>query len=399
MVRGWVVNNASETKEQVLDFTVRLATVGLLCALVISWRLFVPGFRVYEVAPVFTALAQIPPFIDWGIFFLCIALLLWFLASPGARIPVVGILVISLFWMLQDINRLHPWNYMYCYTFLIAVLCRNDKSAGLDALRLMICGVYFWAGFHKINVTFFTDIFPWFVAPVHEFFHEVLPSFPDMIFTVAAILTPFFEASIGVLLLFPRWRRLATVMAFTMLMVVLACLGPFGHNWAPIVWPWNVYLFLTECWLFYSAPASADIRPLLRRPGRWSMLSIALFMIAPAFAIIVPWYSSHMGFKLYSGNITLAQVIFSPHEKFSKLPEYIRPLITEDNRLLFGQWAEAEIQVSPYPVPYVFQTSARGLCPYLDDPENAMLVLSYPPPFYSLDGKDVSMPLCPPSPH
>lgn len=381
------------TADETLAYAIRLSALGLLCTIIISWPLYLPGFRIFTPAPLIGPLMAIPVFIDQCIYALCTALLLWLLVKPQTTIPAAGVVICLLFWALQDANRLQPYNYMYGYTFFISILCRNHKPSATDALRLMVSGVYFWAGFHKINMTFFLSIFPWFIEPIHHFSQTKNPSLLELPFVMALIATPFFEASIGILLLFPRRWRLATAMALTMLAVVLICLGPLGHNWAMVVWPWNIYLFLMEWRLFFVSSDSQG--SLISRINYRNILSVILFMIAPVLAIWIPWYSSQIGFKLYSGNIMSAEIVFAPDETFGKVPGYIQSLI-RDHRLSMNDWTVTELRNAVYPVPYVFETSARGLCPYLDDPKNAILNLYYPPLFYQVHRLQKSEPLCPP---
>ena len=47
----------------------------------------------------------------------------------------------------------------YIYIELVAALCFLFDR--LDCLRLALILVYFWAGFHKLNVHYLTQVFPW----------------------------------------------------------------------------------------------------------------------------------------------------------------------------------------------------------------------------------------------
>ena len=112
----------------------------------------------------------------------------------------------------------------------------------------MVGSVYFWTGFHKLNLTFCWKIFPWFIATYYEIPRE--HSLFGALMTVLILSVSVFEATIGVLLLFfSNLRQLATGMALVMLVVVLACLGT--RAWNLIVWPWNICLFVVEVILFY----------------------------------------------------------------------------------------------------------------------------------------------------
>ncbi len=206
-------------------------------------------------------------------------------------------------------------------------------------------------------------------------------------------IAPFFEAMIGVLLIFPKWRRVATFMAIIMLITVLFCLGPFGHNWGQIVWPWNVYLFLLEYLLFFGF-AGDNEKPLIFAPlSKPSILSIAVYVVAPVLAIFTHWYA-YTGYKLYSANIVTAKIMLASGETLKNTPDYIKKIVKPDNTIDEIELIIAEGIGAPYPVPYVLKSSAKGLCKFLDNPKGAILRINYPPPFYQKKGAYVDSGLC-----
>lgn len=187
-----------------------------------------------------------------------------------------------LFCIMMDMLLAQPYIYMYCFTlFVVATGSRHQKSA-LNALRIMVSGVYFWAGFHKLNATFYASVFPWFFSPVYTFSHADSFGGLDIVMGIIMLGVPLFESMIGVLLLFPKYRKIATAMAFTMLVTVLICLGPFGHNWGIGVWPWNIFLFLLEVRLFLKLKDTA----LAVLDRHWLTITA---MILPVSALYSAW--------------------------------------------------------------------------------------------------------------
>ncbi len=152
-----------------LAHIVRLTCGALLVTLGILWRCHLPGYRLYAPAPLFDVLNGVPAWADWGLFITLISGLLWLLASPLNRPVAAVVLACGLFFIVQDVNRLQPYFYMYYFTLFIAAVAPREGNAGINSLRIMVCGVYFWAGFHKINKTFFLLTLPWFIAPLHTF--------------------------------------------------------------------------------------------------------------------------------------------------------------------------------------------------------------------------------------
>lgn len=382
-----------DNSQRIFNLVIRLTSISLLFVFAYGWRRYAPSFQIMPQVPLLAPLAYLPDLLNWGILFLCSACLILLLFIPQNRTASRVIILCMIFFVLQDFNRLQPFVFMYIFPIVIVALFKNTGERGLNALRFMVCGVYFWAGFHKFNLSFYMSTFPWFISPIYKFSALPSPTILDNLFIAATFITPFFESLIGVLLMFPKWRRLATLMASIMLVTVLYCLGPFGHNWGQIVWPWNVYLFSLEYLLFFRVAGNKG-KSLLSVPiSRMSILSIVIYVIAPVLAIFTHWYA-YTGYKLYSANIVTSIIILQPNETMKAAPDYIKkiatPLNTVDVIALFG----AERNGAPYPVPYVLKITASGLCKYLDDPKSAMLRINYPPPFNKLKWTHEEVRLC-----
>jgi hypothetical protein len=366
---------------------VRVTSLALLCTLALSWRAYIPTERIFALSPVIEIFRSTPVWLDWIILILNIGCLVWLVIKPLQRAPAGGALVCTVFGVLQDLLRFQPYTYMYCFTILWAVFF---TSRSIDALKIMVASVYVWGGVHKINATFFLSLFPEFIEPLYLFPKE--PSLLAALIVLAMFFVPVFEATIGLLLVFsPRERRLATGMAFVMLVVVLTSLGLDDDAWNLIVWPWNIYLFLLVFMLLYM-PARADEKVHLRFDMP-TLATIVLFSITPALALF-GWGHSYPAFKLYSGNTKRAEVILSQDENMARLPNSLRQLIGRAHRLPLVDWTADEFELVVYPESYVFRRGAKGLCPYLSDGQHAKLRVYDPPSFYSIDTTYQDFPLC-----
>jgi len=377
-VRGQVQDRAS---------IVRVTSMAFLFSLILSWRAYIPSLRIFELSPVIEILGPIPVWVDWTVLILNIGCLGWLLMKPLQRAPAFAALACTVFWVLQDLLRFQPYTYMYVFTILLVVFFKSD---GIQALKIMVASVYFWAGVHKINATFFLNLLPGLLEPFYKFPKE--PSLFAAFMALAIFTVPLFEAAIGLLLVFfPRQKRLTILMAFIMLVVVLICLGLDGYTWNMIVWPWNIYLFLLLFLLLYG-PASAGEKLRLRLDTP-TVATIALFSIAPALALF-GWGHSYPSFKLYSGNTKRAEVIFSQNENMIGLPNNLGQLVGRAQRLPLVDWTAHEFGLVVYPETYVFRRGARGLCPYLIDGQRAKLRIYDQPVFYSIDRTYEDLPLC-----
>lgn len=390
-----------------LDLVIRIAVTAFLLDDIIEYRALIRGLEVFLPTPVIPALSSLPVWSEWLLTALHIGGLVFLVRWPRLRAAAILVLFLTVFRILGDLMRLQPFVVMYSFTVLMAALPRVSAQARLQALRLMIIGVYFWAGFHKLNTRFYSRAFPWFIRPLWNY--PLDQPIINAIFSLMSYAVPVFEALIGIFLIFKNTRALATLMGFIMLITVIACIGPFSHNWGMPVWPWNLYIFLSEAALFL-APYASVISGI--RKNGLAVLAVAFFVIAPVFGIWNFWPAA-LSYKLYSGNVEIGLVTFDIHERHNHLPnEIISALnlaekeqeiimaktgmcpIQSKNVLGIPEWADG-MNISVYPDAYVVRTSARGLCPYLEHPEKAILRIMHPTQFATMDQHPTDEPLCP----
>ncbi len=366
---------------------VRITCVAFLITLALSWRAYIPSLRIFALSPVIEILGSTPVWLDWIILILNVGCLGWLVMKPLQRAPAFGVLTCTVFWVLQDLLRFQPYTYMYVFTIVSAVFF---GSRSIDALKIMVASVYCWGGLHKINATFFLKTFPGFIEPLYTFPEE--PSFLAALLALVTFLVPVFEATIGLLFLFfPKHRRLATMMAFVMLVTVLTSLGLDGSMWNIIVWPWNIYLFLLVLALFYRSTSGGEAVRL--RLDALTFATIALFSIIPAFALFGLGHS-YPALKLYSGNTKSAAVIFAQNENIALLPNDLGQLAGRLRMLPLVGWTAHEFELVVYPESYVFRRGAEGLCPYLSERQNAILRIYDAPVFYRIETTYRDFPLC-----
>lgn len=371
-----------------LKLLVRLASVAFLASLLLCWRFYIHDVRVFGLTPVLPFLTEVPPWFEWALLSLNVTLLAWLIARPLDQLPIYGVLFCSAFWILQDIARFQPYIYMYCFTVFMALFSSRTDQA-LTALKIMVCGVYFWAGFHKLNASYYFSVAPWFFQPFYDLSNH--SNFMNIVILALSFSIPIFEFMIGVFFVFPETRRLASFFSLMMCIVILGCLGPIGRDWNVIVWVWTTYLFVTAFILFFPPPRDAESLKFVLKPILF--IPVILFVIAPAFALFGLWHS-FPSFKLYSGNVVTAAVQLVKKEDPSLLPDGLGKLVNQERVLQIAEWTLLELNIIPYPETFVYRTGARGLCRYLTYPSEAILRIYMPPPFYSLKGEVAEEPLC-----
>jgi hypothetical protein len=367
--------------DRVMNVVVRLTAFCVLLSLLLTHDLWFMEGRLYAPAPVMAGLPSSPNIFLYGLMLGVCGLLC---VLPQQRRWGLLVAPAFIYFVLQD--QLRGQFYLYMYVFaLVACACvpKRVEDKHFDAVRLMLAGVYIWAGVYKLNAIFITQVFPWFVAPFFPF--------PEAA-KVIGFAVPFLEALVGVLLFFPAWRWLAQILAFSMLTVVLLSIGPLGHNQALPVWPTNVYMDALVIFLFIGN------RRRLTYNSPTNIAAIALFIALPALGFFRQM-GPHPTFQLYCGCVPLAQVEFAKGEDFAFLPDTLAALAAEDGILeasdiTYRLFNVSGCNFSPSHVPY--REGLRGLCPYLKKPQQTKLRVRDPAGFTSTTMTETVYDLCMP---
>lgn len=285
--------------------------------------------------------------------------------SSRPRWFIVAIPTLSLALVLFDINRLQPWIYQYTLMFLALTIVNWGDSSGEESRSAIgICGVvlaflYIWSGIQKLNPVFATGVFPWLLEPISKAL-DLKP------IESAAYVFPILECLTGVLLLVSKTRTLALIGLTVMHLCLLYLLGPFGHNYNAIVWPWNIAM-IAMAWIVFYRNNDAVILPSLRpHLGRGIAILVA-FM--PALNFFGKW-DAYLSASLYSGRNVDAWFILderAANELEGKLSQAERRRLREafDGFSLDAtKWSLSELNVPLYPERRVFEALATRLRRY-----------------------------------
>lgn len=192
------------------------------------------------------------------------------------------------------------------------------------------------------------------------------------------IVAPLVEASIGVGLL-TRYRNWAVILALGRYAFILLCLGPLGHDWNTVVWPWNVAMATFVVLLFWRTGDISPKKILLptrRRPSYLHAVVLVLFAVMPLFGLFGLW-DSYLSASLYSGNNERGALFVSGTVK-DRLPAEIREHVAdvpagEKYALNLYRWSYEELNVPPYLEARVFRNVARHVCSYAGEPSGGRL--------------------------
>lgn len=352
-------------------FLLWVLAAATLCGLLLSPNLWLSS-RTYPLTPVWDRLPTIPHPWDWLWFGVLLALLGASVAAPRPSLPILAFLVLAGLLSLWDQTRWQPWWYQYLFLFatLGFALRRPEepgrRQAGLDGCRLIVASIYVWSGLQKINVSFADIVHPYLMEPLLR----LLPESWRAVVQQAGWYVGLVETGIGLSLLVWPLCYPAVVLAVGMHTVILASLGPWGHNWNSVVWPWNLAMMLFVVILFWRRRPTASWRIFWPQRLCITRLTLLLFGVLPLLSFFGLW-DAYLSAALYSGN-TLQGEVYIDAQTWNALPPAVQERHTAwagDEEYLPGpaysvdlaNWAFQELNVPPYPARRVYRSLARSL--------------------------------------
>jgi hypothetical protein len=364
---------------------------GLISGLLLSVKLW-SGSRFFPFAPIFKNSPAIPFPLDIAVFALLLGLLAAVIVAPKPRKFIFAALVVVATLTFCDQMRWQPWFYQYC--FMLATLGlfpwnntdTERREATLNTCRLIVASIYFYSGLQKVNPAFMGSEFPWIVEPIAKFFPV---SLQISLFSLGVVV-PFIEMGIGIGLLTQKYRKYTIALAIVMHAFMLFALGPLGHDWNSVVWPWNIAMTLFVIILFWRTENLSFQNILWVKNSPFQKVVFVLFAIMPAFSFFNLW-DSYLSSTLYSGNTNSAQIYISDSVR-NRLPAEVQRYVAEvgpnKNALDFFNWSFGELNVPPYPEARVYKDIARGICKYADG-NNVVLIVNGKPTLFNRDHQSI----------
>ena len=366
--------------------------------------------RTFPLLPIVSGFPILPAPWDkclYALMLISLVVAVWFY-----RQAVIVFLAASLFAYCGDQNRGQPWLYMYWVMLLLSLF---PASSALAAQRYAISVIYIWCGIQKMNARFFAVTSEWFVAPAANW---NLPQVALDLLKLSVKSAPFVELAIGLLLWFPKLRRVAFVAVILTHAFALLFLGPLGHDYNWVVWPWNLAMIALVFSAFargklFENQTSATVETNKLKPDERSKKSQKLATTAPTFAgfngtftelrrscpalcivalfALLPVLSysgrwdSYFSFSLYSENLAVANIFVSesfrdnlpPHLKnyAQKFPQAYDPQHQGPYTFSFTGWGFEEMHVPPISEPRNFENVYRTLRPYAKSPSDLRMII------------------------
>jgi hypothetical protein len=357
-----------------LALAVRVTAAGCLVGLLLCPKLWLSD-RAYPLVPVASWWPRLPAPLDTLLLVGLVLALALAMALPRARWGTAIFLALLAVAAVGDQSRWQPWLYEYAALLAAAGLGlmrsadRPRSRAALAACRLIVAGVYFWSGAQKLHPAFVQSVFPWLVEPFVEID-------PGSALERLGWGVPIAEIALAVGLLLPIARRAAVVLAAGMHATILLSIGPLGHDWNSVVWPWNLAMPAVCAALFWPRPRNLGAavggdsvaEALTQGPGTPQRafptvlpgLAIVLFWLLPALSLVEKW-DAYLSASLYSGTVLQGRLEFGGDVR-ARLPDSARRVCRPAGRgryeLPMSDWSVAELNVPAYPARRVFRSVA-----------------------------------------
>jgi uncharacterized membrane protein YphA (DoxX/SURF4 family) len=356
----------------------RITAFGCLAGMLLSHKLWMAE-RNFPIVPVFSFLKGLPSVFHIFLSSVAVLLLLSIILFRRSQKMIISFVFVGIILGLTDLNRWQPWFYQYLLFFFILSFynyrCDNLKFQTniITTFKLMIAGIYFWSGLQKLNPHFLTDTYPWLMEPFSNYTGQYFLN--KIKFLGNAF--PLIESLTGICLLIPSLQKASAIAACCMHLFILFVLSPFGHNYNPVVWPWNLAMIFFLLVLFYNETITdiSNYRSAFRSVP--SKIVLGLFVFAPLLNFFNKW-DSYLSHNLYSGNTSNGSIYISDSTK-KKLPEYLKQYVTSDstgNQINIKYWCMMELGVPAFPEKRNFEAVTNTLYQYSKDSSSVYLLFT-----------------------
>ncbi len=338
--------------------------LGLLAGLALSQKLWLSS-RLYPLTPVFPFIRPYNPPADRVVFYAVIFLLALLCIAPKRHFLIAALALLFLLAM-QDQSRWQPWFYQYVLMLLVLAFAGDSREeALLNTCCMIVAATYFWSGLAKFNPHFINELFPALLEPLagKRLAH-------DPIVHSLGVTAAFIESATGAALLFPRVRVTALSCAIAMHLFIFISLGPLGHNFNGVVWPWNAAMIAFLFILFFRRTKPFGFREVVwGRNFLFQRIVFLLFGVMPALSFFGLW-DQYLSSALYSGNRN-SGVIYMTDAVYDRLPGELQNYVTDEgpnrNGLDINSWSYFELSVPSYPEIRIYRSVARKFCSYASD--------------------------------
>ncbi|MFT5124618.1 MAG: hypothetical protein ACI97B_003254 [Verrucomicrobiales bacterium] len=341
-LKYWAVYWTDEHKQVALRSVI---CISFAWSLLLSWRLWT-GAHQFPAVPVLPV--ALPRMLDAWLFVGLLLSLSVYVVLPS-RTWITAALGCLVMLVLLDQMRLQPWAYQYALMLLPFYFFQPDQprigaKSLYDLQRLVVAGVYFWSGVHKLGPGF-DHLFRTYLA---SGLLEASSTSLHPLVLASGHAIPWIEILIGIGLLLRPTARWAGGLAMITHVVILGMIGPLGKDVNSVVWPWNLAMMALVALLFFPG-VGIGWRALGQGRLRYlTGLLLLLVGLMPMFSLFSRW-DRYLSFHLYSGQQQRI-VVFFDKAAAAQLPADIQPWTQASalpgyRELNLNSWAMTEMNV------------------------------------------------------
>ena len=217
-----------------VKFLLAINNLSLIISILMSLKLWTTR-RDFPVIPVFESLLSFEVFNGYLLVSLLLGCLITLIFYPK---PILALLTLSLIVLLlmQDQMRWQIWVYLHSLVIVPFLYAKLKKQNLTIYVAIILIGVYFWGGVHKLNPHFFDLIF-------HPMMIDLL-NINLSRYQFVAYLIPIVEILIAICFLFKSTRKLSFYSAIITHFVIILWLSPLYRNSNWIIFPMNIAMIL-----------------------------------------------------------------------------------------------------------------------------------------------------------
>ena len=341
-----------------LNWFRRAWAVCCLALMLATWKLWTPQ-TVFPQVPLLPLGMDLPSWLDWIGGAVAAGALVGLTVTSSRRAVVClsslfGAAMLLLF--VADQHRLQPWAYQATIMAIVFATCTAVDA--LRLLRILVISIYVFSAFGKFDYEFLHTLGQQFLTTFAD-----LCRLPDQFWSQSfrvslAALFPLGELLIGLGLIWRRTRRLATVVAVAMHVLLLLILGPWGLNHQAGVLLWNLFFIIQAMLLFWPIQQPAEERSDVSTPprDRWSLVGkcvISAVVVLPCLEWF-DYYDHWLAWGLYSPRNSRVEC-YIDEQLAEQIPEPLRQhlQVSQDDlailRLRMDHWSLGALGCPLYP--------------------------------------------------
>lgn len=366
----------TKNKAQSIDNQIiRLLSFTFSIQIILSFNLWI-NTRGFPMTPIISGIELSPPF-DFLICIIFIALLLCNTIFKRTNLNT-GLVIILFLLIIQDINRLQPWTYIYLIAFILMSINSflNIEELIKDAFQIIIIGAFFWSGISKLNYHFLEVTYLNILEKVFRI--EQLDMFIN--YQEFGFIIPLIEISVAILLIINKTRNSGVILAISSHLFIIYFVSPLGINNDMIVIPWNLLMIIIVYLVFYNRKIVEGFKWKNVNEKIVKSIVILFVIILPFFNLFDKW-DNFLSFNLYSDKIKNLLIVIDDKE-ISKLDQKLQNRFVNLNGIEGGkvlsltQWSFQELNTPYYPEKKVLNTIQEYFCQF-QLPKESLIFLEF----------------------